>query len=49
MSVKGEKWNKLVKLSNNHFLRQTINYGGDMWLRAKTKVILKPELKMKIV
>ena len=29
--------------------QQTINYGGNPWLRAKAKANLKPELKKKVV
>ena len=50
MSVEGEKQNKLVQLSSNHFLTASNKLQGvNLQLRAKTKVNVKPELKMKIV
>ena len=46
MLVKGEKQNSLAKLSVNHFLVANNKLQEDnLWLRAKTKVKLKPELK----
>ena len=50
MSVKGEKNNKLAKLSSNHFLTANNKLQGKiLWLRAKTKANLKPELKKEVV
>ena len=45
--VMGENYSKQAKVSSNHFL--TTNMGKNLWLRAKTKGNLKPELKMKVV
>ena len=50
MSVKGENWSKLVKLSSNHFLTaNTKLWRKNLWLKAKTKASLKIGLKMEVV
>ena len=50
MSVKGENWNKLSKLSSNRFLTASNKlWRENLWLTAKIKANLKPGLKTKIV
>ena len=46
--VKGKRANQLSYLVTI-FSLQTINYGGSLWLRAKTKANFKPKLKMKVI
>ena len=50
MSAKGKKYKKLAKISSNHFLTANNKLQGkSLWLWAKTKANLKPEVKMKII
>ena len=50
MSVKGENWRKLVKLSSNHFLTASTKlWRKNLRLKAKTKASLKIGLKMEVV
>ena len=46
--VRGKRVNQLSCLVTI-FSVQTINYGGSLWLRAKTKANFKPKLKMKVI
>ena len=46
--VRGKRANQLSYLVTI-FSLQTINYGGSLWLRAKTKANFKPKLKMKVI
>ena len=49
MPVKGENQDKLAKLYSNHFLTgNNKSLEKNLWLRAKTKANLTPELKMKV-
>ena len=48
--VMGENYSKQAKVSSNHFLTANNKlWEKNLWLRAKTKGNLKPELKMKVV
>ena len=49
MSVNGENQNKPAKLSSNHFLTANKKLWEDLWVRAKTEINLKSQLKIKVV